>query len=510
MKYILAVDVGTTGMRAIIFDHEGHVVARSYLEVETIIPQDGWMEHDPTDLWETCLKVVKGALEDANLTATDIAALGIATQRATFTMWDRKTGIPVYNFITWQDIRTASMCEKVAKSFKWKMIRRVAKIAYKFTKSKKMLLGSQLEITPIHASIRTKWVFDNVVQAQQLRREGNLMWGTIDTWLVWKLTGGKVHATDKSNVSSTGLYDAFADDWSSIVLGVLDIPTDMFPDVKASSDDYGSTDPELFGAAIPIRSVIADQQASLFAQGCFKAGDVKCTNGTGTFIDMNTGNEPFVSKRGLFPLVAWQLGDETVYMLEGISSTTGELIEWGKDIGLYKEPADTETMALSVPDTHGVYFVPAFTGIQFPYWDPTARGTLVGLSQGVQRAHLVRAFLEGLAFRSKDILDSIREDTGITVATIKADGGVSKNDFLLQFMADILDTTVVRSRNPDMTALGAAALAGLAVDYWEAKEDVLQLQEADKTFTSQLSPADRKHKYDMWKKAVSRSLDWSE
>ncbi|MHA1730424.1 MAG: glycerol kinase 5 [Promethearchaeota archaeon] len=510
MSYILAVDVGTTGIRAIVFDREGNVKARAYQKIKVIVPQEGFIEHDPLDIWDKCLEVVKASLQEAGLNAGDIAAIGIATQRATVTLWDKETGEPLYNFISWQDIRTVNMADKINSSFKFKMIRSVAKFAYKMGKSKKMLLGSLIQITPAHASIRTKWLLDNVEGVDKLVKAGRLVWGTIDTWLVWKLTGGKVHATDVSNISATGIFDVFAHDWSSIILGVLKLPTSILPEIKASSADYGETEAGLFGSPIPIRAVIADQQSSLFAQGCFKPGDVKCTNGTGTFIGMNTGTEPFVSKQGLFPFIAWQIGDEVVYMLEGLSATTGELIEWGRDISLYKDPSETEELALSVEDSHGVYFVPAFAGIQFPWWDPTARGTIIGLSRDVNRGHLVRAFLEGLAFRGKDILESMRADTGLEIRAIKADGGVSKNNFLLQFMADILNTKVVRSQNPDMTALGAGFLAGLDVGYWKDKDELLGLQKVDREFTPQMSEAEREKRYAMWKKAVSRALGWSE
>ncbi len=510
MTYILSIDVGTTGIRSIIFDQQGKVIARAYEKIKVIVPQDGYIEHDPIDIWEKCVQVVKQSLQEANLKSTDIKAIGIATQRATVTVWEKTTGKPLYNFLSWQDIRTAELAKKVNGAFKFKLIRGVAKLAYKLGKSKKMLLGSLIEITPAHASIRTKWLFDNVDGLSKRAKAGEILWGTIDTWLVWKLTGGKVHATDVSNISATGLFDVFAHDWSSIIIGVLGLPTNIFPKILPSSADYGETEPELFGSAIPIRAVIADQQSSLFAQGCFKPGDVKCTNGTGTFIGMNTGSEPFVSKQGLFPFIAWQIGDEKVYMLEGLSATTGELIDWGQEIGLYKQPADTEEMALSVEDSRGVYFVPAFAGMQFPWWDPTARGVLIGLARDVKRGHLVRAFLEGLAYRCKDILDIMRQDTGLDVNIIKADGGVSRNNFLLQFMADILDCKVVRAQNPDMTALGAAFLAGLNVGYWAKQDDLLALQKVDREFIPSMEEAERKERYTMWRKAVSRALGWCE
>ncbi|GAB4312486.1 MAG: glycerol kinase GlpK [Promethearchaeota archaeon] len=510
MKCVVAVDVGTTGVRAIAFDRNKKALARRYEKIKVVVPAEGRVEHDPLDLWDKSLSVVKGALEDCGASAGDVVALGIATQRGTVTFWDQDTGRPLHNFISWQDIRTADMAAKVNKSAKMRLIRGVAKVARALTKSKKMTLGSQLEITPAHASIRTRWLLDNLPEALQLLEAGNLLWGTIDTWLVWKMTGGKVHATDPSNASATGLFDVFTHGWSSMVLGLLNIPAEVLPEIRPTSGDFGETEPELFGAAIPIRSVVADQQSSLFAQGCFEPGDVKCTHGTGTFIGMNTGSEAFVSKRGLFPFVAWQIGDDVTYMLEGLSATTGELIEWGREIGLYEDPADTERMANEVPDSRGVYFVPAFVGLQFPWWDPTARGTLLGLSRGVNRSHLVRAFLEGLAFRCKDILDSMREDTGLAVKLIRADGGVSKNNFLLQFMADVLDCRVVRAEDPDMTALGAAFLAGLAASFWERPEQLLEGRGTGDEFVPKMDPAERKARYSKWQQAVSRALGWSD
>jgi glycerol kinase len=520
-KYIMAIDEGTTGIRAIIFDKGGNIISLAYEELKQYYPQSGWVEQDAEEIWEKCVKVVKASLEKASLSASDIAAIGITNQRSTNVLWDRRSGKPICRAITWQDVRTVELCNKINKGIGIKTFHAIGGAAaglsriIKSIRSSKsgamMITVSRLGLNPTHASSHTRWMLDNVKESRQLAKDGFLLFGTMDTWLVWKLTGGKVHATDYSNAASTGMYDPFNKEWSSIILGFAGIPTNILPEVRDTSGDFGETCEDIFGKPIPIRSVFADQQSALFGEACFGKGEVKVTNGTGTFIDMNVGSKPPSSIHGMIPLIAWSIKGETTYMLEGMASMAGSAINWLKnELQMIKEPGETETLAKSVPDTGGIYFVPAFTGFASPYWDAHARGALIGISRGTTKAHIVRSVLEGLAYQSKDIIETMKEDTGVNVTSIKADGGVSRNNFLLQFLSDVCNVEVERQKNLEVTALGAAYMAGLAVGYWQSKEDIKQSRVLDVVFKPAMTEQQRKCLYKGWKRAVKRAGRWTD
>ncbi|PKK86359.1 MAG: glycerol kinase, partial [Thermoplasmata archaeon HGW-Thermoplasmata-1] len=484
-KYIMVIDEGTTGVRSIIFDKKNDVVAQAYSELTQIYPQAGWCEQDPEEIYGLSVKMCRDAMKQAGVDAKNIAAIGITTQRSTNVLWDKESGKPVYNAITWQDMRTADLCNRLSDVPKMRAIRGLGKVVKclssfisplrRSAAGKLLITASDLKFSPVSALAHTRWVLDNVPGANEKAKAGELLNGTMDTWLVWKLTGGKVHATDYSNASSTNMYDSFALKWSDLFLGVFDIPKNMLPDVRESSGDYGETLPELFGEPIPITGVIADQQAALFAEGCFEKGSVKCTNGTGSFIDMNVGCEPAPALHKLTPLIAWGLDGKITYMLEGYVTTSGSAVQWLRDgLGIIKDASETEAMARSVPDSAGVYVVPAFAGLTAPYWDSRARGTVVGLTRHSRKEHLVRALLEGIAHYCGDIMRSMEDAAEIKINSIKADGGASRNDFLLQFMADVLSVKVERPKMLEATALGAAYLAGLKVGYWTSTDELLK------------------------------------
>ena len=518
-KYILVNDVGTTGVRSVIIDKDTNIVSEAYEEVPHIYPEPGWVEQDPGEIWEKCLKVTKKAMSDAKLTSKEIAAIGIATQRATNVLWDKKTGTPVYNAISWQDTRTAKLCEEISQQTSLKLVRGIGRVitelssAVKFLRKSRairmLITASHLSLTPEMSTPHVRWVLDNVKGANEKAKKGDILFGTLDTWLVWKYTEGKVHATDFSNISCTGMFDPFSLKWSNTLLKPFKLPKEIkLPEIKETSDDYGKT--TLLGEPIPITSVVADQQSALFAEACFGKGDVKCTNGTGTFIDMNTGHEPMASVHKMTPMIAWKLNGKVTYQLEGIVNTTGSVVQWLRDdLRIISSAGETEKLAKSVEDTKGVYIVPAFAGLSSPHWDPYARGTILGLTRGAKKEHLVRATLESIAYRCRDIMLAMIEDTGIKVRMIKADGGASQNDFILQFMADMLHVDVERPKILEATALGAAYFAGLRVGYWKSQDELKKYRKVDKRFSPKMSAKKREELYEDWERAVERALDWA-
>jgi glycerol kinase len=518
-EYILVNDVGTTGTRAVVFDREANVLSESYRELEQIYPRPGWTEQDPVDIYERCLEVARIALGEANLSPKDILAMGIATQRATSMLWDRNTGEPVYNAITWQDTRMSDECERLNRSLLFKMLhvvgggyRRVASLSQSLRNNsagKLLITAAHFTVTPAMSSTHARWILDNVEGAREKAAAGDLLFGTVDTWLVWNYTGGKVHATDYSNVSATGLYDPFGMRWSPLLLKPFDLPGDLvMPEIRETSGDFGTT--EVFGDPIPIRCVVADQQAALFGEACFETGSVKCTNGTGAFVDMNTGSEPMASIHKLTPLIAWKMNGETTYMIEGIISSAGSSIQFLRDnLKLIEEAAESEECSFACEDSGGVYVVPAFTGLTAPYWDPYARGTVIGLTRGTTREQIVRATLESIAYQCKDVILAMERDTGIEVKSIKADGGASRNDFLLQFLADILDVDVERPERLEATALGAAYFTGIAEGCWKYPDDILRIHQVERKFRPDIPPEDRDSLYCGWKKAVERAQRWA-
>ncbi|MBU7027636.1 MAG: glycerol kinase [Theionarchaea archaeon] len=520
MDYILVIDAGTTGIRSIIFDKETTIVSQAYAEIPQIYPQPGWTEQDPEVIWENCVKVVKESLEKGKLTAENIKAIGITNQRSTSLLWDKKTGEPVYNAITWQDTRAAELCREMDKKMKMRVLRRLGSVAKALSRvanpirkskfGKLLITVSTLSFSPATSLAHIGWVLRNVEGVQERAEKGELLAGTIDTWLIWKLTGGRAHATDFSNASATNMFDTFKLQWSDLFLDLFEIPRSILPEVRETSGDFGETDSSIFGSFIPITGVCADQQSALFAETCFNPGDVKCTNGTGTFIDMNVGYEPAVSFHKLIPLIAWSLDGKVTYMLEGYLGATGSVVQWLCDgLQVVEDACDTEVMATAVGDTGGVYVVPAFQGLTSPYWDPFARGIVIGLTRGTKKEHVVRAVLEGIVYRCKDVLLAMEEDSEITITSINADGNASTNNFLLQFMADLLDVEIERPQLLEATSLGAAFFAGLHVGYWTSKEDIKTYRKVDKTFHPTMEDAERERQYTTWKKAVKRSFDWA-
>ncbi len=518
-KYILVNDVGTTGARAVIFDCEANVVSESYSEISQIFPNPGWTEQDPIELFSICKKMTENVLSSSGLSPDKIAALAIATQRATSMLWDRETGEPVYNAITWQDTRMSEECERINRSAFFRTLhligglyQQIAKLSSSLKKSafgKMLITAGHFTVTPAMSSPNARWILDNIPGVKEKAAKRRILFGTVDTWLVWNYTKGKVHATDFSNISATGMYDPFRMRWSNQLLRPFKLPGDLIlPEIRETNGDFGFT--EHFGSPIPIRCVVADQQAALFGEACFEKGSVKCTNGTGTFVDMNTGDEPVASIHKLTPLIAWKINDKTTYMIEGIISSAGSSVQFLRDnLQIINDASESEALAFKTPDTGGVYVVPAFTGLSAPYWDPFARGTVIGLTRATTKEQIVRATLESIAYQCKDVVSAMEKDTGITVKGIKADGGASKNNFLLQFLADILSTEVQRPVMLEATALGAAYLAGIACGLWKFPDDIIRIHKVDRVFTPSMPPEKTENLYAGWKKAVERACRWA-
>jgi glycerol kinase len=493
MKYILALDQGTTSSRAIVFDHGGSIVAVAQKEFPQIFPKPGWVEHDPRDIWSTQASVASEALEKANLRGSDVAAIGITNQRETTLVWDRKTGEPVCNAIVWQDRRTASICDRLKKQKLDRVIRK----------------KTGLVVDAYFSATKVQWILQHVKGARARAKAGELAFGTVDSWLVWNLTRGMVHVTDASNASRTMLYDIRKGDWDDQLLEIFGVPRSMLPEVRSSSEVYGET--TLLGAPIPIAGIAGDQQAALFGQVCTKPGMVKNTYGTGCFMLMNTGTKPIVSKNNLLTTVAWRIGSRTDYALEGSIFIAGAVVQWLRDgLGIIRSSAEVEALAASVPDTHGVYLVPAFAGLGAPHWDQYARGAIVGLTRGSTRAHIARAALEGIALQVMDVLKAMEADAGIRLKELRVDGGACSNNLLMQLQADLLNCPVVRPKVAETTALGAAYLAGLAVGYWKNQADIAQQWQADRRFKPAMKPAARKKMAAGWEKALGRAKAWEE
>ena len=491
MKHILALDQGTTSSRAILFDHAGSIVGVAQKEFPQIFPKPGWVEHDPRDIWSTQAGVAAEVLTKASLKATDVAAIGITNQRETTVVWDRANGQPICNAIVWQDRRTASICDRLK--------------ARKLDRAIRKKTG--LVIDAYFSATKVQWILENVKGARAKAKAGDLAFGTVDTWLIWNLTGGKVHVTDASNASRTMLYNIAKGTWDDELLKIFGVPRSMLPDVRSSSEIYGHT--TLLGGSIPIAGIAGDQQAALFGQVCTKPGMVKNTYGTGCFMLMNTGTKPIASKNNLLTTVAWRIGSRTEYALEGSIFIAGAVVQWLRDgLELIRSAPEVEALAASVPNTGGVYLVPAFAGLGAPHWDQYARGTIVGLTRGSTKAHLARAALEGIALQVMDVLKAMEADSGIKLKELRVDGGASANDLLMQLQADLLNVPVVRPKVAETTALGAAYLAGLAVGYWTDQADIAQQWQVDKRFKPGMKTPARKQIAAGWVKALGRSKRW--
>ncbi len=493
--YILTIDQGTTSTRALVFNRNGEVVGKGQREFAQIFPRPGWVEHDPEEIWSTVRQVIPQALKEAGIEPADLAAIGITNQRETTVVWDKNTGKPVYNAIVWQCRRTADI------------VQRLKEEGYDELFKKK----TGLLLDPYFSGTKVQWLLEEVDGVREKAEKGELLFGTIDTWLLWKLSGGAVHVTDYTNASRTLLYNIHDLCWDRELLAVLKIPEAMLPEVKSSSEVYGTTAPDLFfGEKIPVAGMAGDQQAATFGQGCFSGGMTKITYGTGAFMLMNTGTEAVNSENGLLTTIVWGLNGEITYALEGSIFVAGAAVQWLRDeMGLIDESPDSEYFAGKVPDTNGVYIVPAFTGLGAPYWEPAARGVIVGLTRGCNKNHLIRATLESLVYQTNDVLVAMVEDSGIELKEIKVDGGAAANNFLLQFLADITRSTVERPVNTETTSLGAAFLAGLAVGYWQDIDEITKIRQVDKCFKPQLPEEKASELLNGWKKAVNTALYWS-
>jgi len=491
----MALDQGTTSSRAVIFDHNGSIISMASKEFKQIYPKPGWVEHNPTEIYSSQIEIAREALSKANLTAVDIVSIGITNQRETTILWDKKTGKPIYNAIVWQCRRTAPICDQLKK-------KGLAEIIQKKT---------GLVVDAYFSGTKIKWILDNVKGVRERAKKGEVLFGTVDSWLIWNLTRGKVHVIDYSNASRTMIFNIHQLDWDEEILEEMDIPKAILPQPLPSSYVYGNTDKEIFGVEIPISGDAGDQQAALFGQACYEPGMAKNTYGTGCFILMNTGEKIVSSKNGLLTTIAWGVNGKVEYALEGSIFIAGAVVQWLRDeLRMINSSKEIEKYALKVKDTNGVYLVPAFVGLGAPYWDMYARGTIVGLTRGAKKEHILRAAEESIAYQSRDVLEVIQKDSGISLKKLKVDGGAVRDNFLMQFQSDILGVPVVRPQVIETTALGAAYLSGLAVGYWKDKEEIAQKWKVDKEFSPNMDEKIKEKLYKGWKKAVSRSLSWEE
>lgn len=495
-KYVMALDAGTTSCRAILFDQMGQVVNMAQKEFKQIYPKAGWVEHDPMEIWGAQSGVMREVIESSSVSTDQVAAIGITNQRETTILWDKHTGKPIYNAIVWQSRQTSSICQEIVDEGMADTIK---------TKT-------GLVIDPYFSATKIKWILDNVEGAREKAINGDLLFGTVDTWLVWNLTRGEVHITDYSNASRTMIYNIHKLEWDKELLQYFEIPESILPKVCNSSDVYGVTHEKTFGGArIPIAGVAGDQQAALFGQACFMQGMVKNTYGTGAFLLMNTGNKAIKTSSGLLTTIAWGLKGKVTYALEGSIFSAGATVQWLRDeMRLIYTADESEYYASKVKDSNGVYMVPAFTGLGTPYWDMFARGAIVGLTRGSNRNHIIRAALESVAYRSKDVINKMSEESGLKLSKLKVDGGASRNNFIMQFQSDILGVDVARPQVVETTALGAAFLAGLAVGFWEDQSVIMEGENIDAVYRPKMDRMDAEKLYGGWKKAVHRSLRWEE
>ncbi|WP_442507831.1 glycerol kinase GlpK [Novipirellula sp. SH528] len=495
MKTVLAFDQGTTSSRAIAFDHSGTILGTAQREFTQHYPKSGWVEHDANEIWESQLAVGREVIEQCKLDPSEIAAIGITNQRETTLLWDRATGEPIHNAIVWQDRRTAEFCDSLRDAGHLEMIAQ----------------KTGLLIDAYFCATKLRWLLDNVDGARERAERGELAFGTIDSWLFWKLTGGRVHATDVSNASRTMLFDINTHQWDDELLELLKIPHSVLPEVLPSSHLYGKTEPDLFGGEIPLGGAAGDQQSALFGQNCTQVGMAKNTYGTGCFMLMNIGEKPWASKCKLLTTVACTAGENRQYALEGSIFIAGAIVQWLRDgLGIIESSSEIEPLAASVTDSDGVYLVPAFAGLGAPHWDAYARGTIVGLTRGTTRAHIARAALEGIAFQVADVLDAMQKDAGTKIAELRVDGGAAANNLLMQFQADIMQIPVVRPKVLETTALGAAYLAGLASGFWKDLDDIEDVWQTERVFTPSMSPEEAKTRRGRWADALERARSWEQ
>ncbi len=493
-KYILALDQGTTSCRAVVINKNGEIISVAQKEFTQIFPHASWVEHDANEIWNTQWNMAKEALAKANITSEQIASIGITNQRETTVVWNRETGEPIYNAIVWQDKRTADFCDKIYKDGKAELIRE----------------KTGLVVDAYFSATKVNWILDNVEDARFLAENGQLAWGTIDSWLVWKLTNGQEHITDVSNASRSMLFNIHSLQWDDALLDIFDVPTNMFPHVRSSSEVYGKTAEGIFDSSIPIAGIAGDQQAALFGQMCTQKGMVKNTYGTGCFMLMNIGQQPTLSKNNLLTTVAWKINGETSYALEGSIFIGGAVVQWLRDsLSMINTSSEVESLANKVESSEGVYFVPAFAGLGAPHWDQHAKGSIFGLTRGSTDAHIATAALESIAFQTMDVLKAMEADSGISINELRVDGGATVNNKLMQFQADVLNTTTVRPKIVETTVMGAAYLAGLAVGYWQSQEEIQAIWQTDKKYSPTEDQENMKSKIEGWERAVSALQHWS-
>lgn len=510
-KYILVIDIGTTNFRCHIYNKSAQLVANSCVSIQLLYPKQGWTEINAQSLWEAFIESVKKAIQNGKLNINQISCIGISSLRGTFITWDRETGQPFHNFITWKDIRANKLCEQWNNSFRLKCLRSGAKFIHFFNRSNRFLAASLLRFTTGMVVMRLLWILENFPIIRERAVEGKAMFGTVDTYLIWRLTGGHIFATDPSNACVTGFYDPFLMCWANWAINMFNIPPSMLPIVQDTNGDYGQTLPEIFGTSIPIRAVVGDQQAAMFGECCFRVGDVKCTLGTGAFININTGSSPFASFKGLYPVVGWKLvnNEKPVYLAEGSSYDTGSAISWAQSVGLLDDPKDSSEMAISVSNDN-LFFVPAFSGLQAPINDNRATAAFIGINPSTNKAQLVKAILESLCFRVKQMYEIILEEADFNLKQFRINGGVSDNDFVVQLIADLTGKEVERALNRDMSSLGTAFLAGLAIGFWKDSQEISKLRISEKVF----HPRDNwnnhyKYLFSDWERAVGRCLSWN-
>lgn len=492
-KYILALDQGTTSSRAIVFDQQGTPKSIAQKEFPQVYPKPGWVEHDGVKIWSSQSSVAAEAITEAEIHAEDIAAIGITNQRETTLLWDRQTGKPVYNAIVWQDRRTSDLCDE---------LKQQEGLVEKIRDKTGLIIDAYFSATKI------KWILDNVEGVREKAKNGELAFGTMDTWLIWNFTRGETHVTDVTNASRTMLYNIHEGSWDQEILSLLDIPESLLPEVKSSSEVYGHS--RILATEIPISGIAGDQQAALFGQRCIEPGMVKNTYGTGCFMVMHTGTKPITSENNLLTTIAWQIGDTVEYALEGSIFIAGAVVQWLRDeLGLIRESSEVEALAASVDDNNGVYLVPAFSGLGAPHWNQHARGTMVGLTRGVNAGHIARAALEGIAYQTMDVISAMEADSGIEIKELRVDGGAAANNLLMQFQSDLLQVPVLRPQTLETTALGAAYLAGLAVGYWENQEEINKQWQEDQAFTPEQSSDEVASLIAGWRRALSTTMHWS-
>ncbi|XP_071518748.1 glycerol kinase 5 isoform X2 [Panulirus ornatus] len=507
--YIASLDLGTTTLRCFIYDKNARVCGKAEEKVTLLYPSPERVEMDPEELWEKFITVINAAVSNAGLNPGTIRCLGLSTQRATFITWDRRTGEAFHNFITWKDIRADTLVKQWNTCLTMKMIRFVSSILYRILRSKRYLAASVLTFMNIQVNMRLKWVLENDQRVRELARKGHVMFGTIDTWLIYKLTEGKIHATDYSNASGTALYDPFIEDWNEFFLSVFDMPRSIFPELRNSVGDWGVCSPKFFGVPIPITAVVSDQGASLFGSCGFKRGDVKVTLGTGAFLNVNTGNKAHASVKGIYPVHGWKDKEGLIHMAEASSNDNGTVIEWGEHIGLYESASDTSEMAKSVKGPSTVFFIPAFQGIQAPLNDARATGGFLGLSADTSRAHMVRAMLESLGFRVYQMYSAMLKEADYELLSLRVDGGVAQNDFLMQMIATLTGKTVERPSSIDVSALGCAFLAGMGAGIWKSRAELIPLRQVDRVFHPQMDLQPQLlGQMKEWERALKRFTKW--